>query len=481
MADASSALLDDIAEYCNTLCLTVLGSSEQNSLLLRQMHARWLHGEVMATDDILALFSAQSGARQDDSGGRAASEKAKRLARRRKANLKAALEKHYGKTGAKVPIRFAVSRTAFKVFVNGALVQPKGDLTTPAAPKYPFPRVDCFFIGDDAAAIGYEVTQMPHLASLRDTHIRGKPGHKQYKKVTLDPFSNALRAFLKRDRSNRLTVISGNLVEDKYARRLAAAARARSAQVEWYFVHRSAPLMNFALLEYADGNRPTEVLFGWGRQGWDHAEGVFLSPDEQLVGEFVRFFDALKSEAELIPNAAVPQRILSRLKRRDGILSEAAFVELERSTRRGREIWVATPTLENVTDANAVFRQVVTDNAAKGISYRYMYPRHRPGTEREEVLKACFTGRTGRLRVYAVKDDDYIRHLRLATTFVAFEPRASQPDVYMQLPTSGKEGGWLRLHNARSARSIVAAMRALMQISAPRNRRAPPRAPRGHR
>jgi hypothetical protein len=163
-----------------------------------------------------------------------------------------------------------------------------------------FPRVDCFYVGNDEKGMEYVIEQMPELRSFRDTHVRPKEDSpKYYKDESLDQFKRSLKAFLNRkpenemDPENKLMLIAGQTVEERYITAYNDATEEHKDKIQCYRLRYPGSWLNFIILEYADRGHAKEVLFGWGRQDPHYDEGVFISDDKRLVDEFDALFWAL--------------------------------------------------------------------------------------------------------------------------------------------------------------------------------------------
>jgi hypothetical protein len=160
-----------------------------------------------------------------------------------------------------------------------------------------FGEVECYYVGNDQDGIEYVIEQMPYLSVLRDTHVRPKEGYDEFKQETLKQFQQSLTDFLSRNSANRLSLIVGHgqLVDKKYLQIFSAIPDEHQDQVRCRRLRYPGSFLNFIILDYAERRADRTVMFGWGRQGNEHQEAVFLSRDTMLVEEFDELYGALNS------------------------------------------------------------------------------------------------------------------------------------------------------------------------------------------
>ena len=152
-------------------------------------------------------------------------------------------------------------------------------------------------MGNDQDGIEYIIEQMPYLSGLRDTHVRPKEGYDEFKRETLKQFQQSLTDLLGRSSASRLSLIVGHgqLVDEKYLQIFSAIPDEHRAQVRCRRLRYPGSFLNFIILDYAERRARRTVMFGWGRQGNEHEEAVFLSRDERLVEEFDELYGALNN------------------------------------------------------------------------------------------------------------------------------------------------------------------------------------------
>ncbi len=111
--------------------------------------------------------------------------------------------------------------------------------------------------------------------------------------------ASKLKKWLSSDGTRRLEVVFGDLTDRAYVDAMATAAKAAPLATRGYFLSRSTPLINFMVLDFADGHH--EVLFGWGNRdansGSSH-DSIFLSRDGTFIDEFSKLFALLKDRAD---------------------------------------------------------------------------------------------------------------------------------------------------------------------------------------
>jgi hypothetical protein len=129
------------------------------------------------------------------------------------------------------------------------------------------------------------------------------------------------------------------------------------------------------------------------------------------------------------------------------------------------DIWVAAPDLSNVGDDTSPFselvRKTVRDNTRRGVNYTYVCPKGHAGHSRIQNLRECFVGSSGKLHLYQIPPERFLEITLVHSHFISFNPLADTPDVYMQLPLSLSQKGWVKL-GRQDANRVIAKMRHLM-------------------
>ena len=95
------------------------------------------------------------------------------------------------------------------------------------------------------------------------------------------------------------------------------------------------------------------------------------------------------------------------------------------------------------------------------MNYTYICPIGEAGNARIENLRACFTGTSGKLRLYQIPLERFQEITLVKSHFITLNPHAEPPDAYMQLPVGQSEKGWIKLSKT-DAKNIVGKMRHLI-------------------
>jgi DNA-binding winged helix-turn-helix (wHTH) protein len=304
----------------------------------------------------------------------------------------------------------------------------------------------------------------PKLVRVRDTHARSETRPLGYG-ANYRENGEAFSKFLARgdQRSTRAIVILGDKVDEEYVNSfLLDPLRGHEHQIEFFCL--AAPIFSFIILDYEDGAH--EVFFGWGRLG-SASTGVFASKDHELVQTFSHYFDMLKSSAKRTPAASLLTPSTPQESDFPRIFSDERLMrEIEAHQADGTDIWVAAPDLSNVGDATSdlskLVRKIVAENAGRGISYTYVYPKDRVGTSRVEKLRGCFVRKKGKLHLHAVPEERFKELTLVPSHFISFNPSDDIPEVYMQLPVSTEKKGWIQL-DAEAAIQVLGKMRQLIE------------------
>jgi len=156
----------------------------------------------------------------------------------------------------------------------------------------------------------------------------------------------------------------------------------------------------------------------------------------------------------------------------DGIIGDEYFIfQIEAKLPEDTtEIWVAAPDLSNVGDGSKFsdrVRKIVRSNAARGINYTYLCPRGEAGQSRINSLRDCFVGTPGKLKLLQISVDDFCKITLVHSHFKSFNPKAAEPEAYMQLPVAHAEKGWVKLNRHDAAR-VVKKLKEFIPEDSPR-------------
>jgi hypothetical protein len=204
--------------------------------------------------------------------------------------------------------------------------------------------VECYYIGDDIAALMYLIKRLPQLIEFRDVHTRSEYGYNRYTEKSLDAFHKGVRTFLSEDRDNRVELLVGQMAEKNYMEAFTAAVDGQEKKVRCFRLRRSGPLMNFVLLYYSEGTPQKEVLFGWGRYSHSSGESVFRSSHHRLVQEFEKLYESLVKSSDLAP---ITQLSDFNYEYAEAPIINAAWdqeriYQLFKSARKGAEVRILT-------------------------------------------------------------------------------------------------------------------------------------------
>ncbi len=206
------------------------------------------------------------------------------------------LKKYYSEEGAEdaVIFKYQPRKTRIEIHSRQRAVEERV-----SSIEERFKRAKCYYVGNDQAGIEYLIEQMPNLSVLRDTHVRPREGYDKFKPETLKKFQQSLTDFLGRSSENRLNLIVGHgeMVDEKYLQIFSAIPDDQKDQACCRRLRFPGSFLNFIILDYVDEQVQRTIMFGWGRQGNEPREAVFLSQDRKLVEQFEELYGALSNPA----------------------------------------------------------------------------------------------------------------------------------------------------------------------------------------
>jgi hypothetical protein len=224
------------------------------------------------------------------------------------------------------------------------LIRPRSETATTNDSDAQQEAVECYFVGDNIAALKYLIKQMPHLIKFRDVHIRPEFGHNRYNEKFIDAIHQGVRIFLNEDRDNGLELLVGPTAEKKYMEAFITAADGQERKVRCFMLRRSGPLMNFVLLYYSEGIPQKEVLFGWGRYSHSSGESVFRSSHYRLVQEFEKLYESLVESSDLVHITQLSDSLsdYTETPTITAVWDQERTYQLFKSARKGAEVRVLT-------------------------------------------------------------------------------------------------------------------------------------------
>ena len=94
----------------------------------------------------------------------------------------------------------------------------------------------------------------------------------------------------------------------------------------------------------------------------------------------------------------------------DSMMSQLEFVRFEQSFD-GNEVWVISSTLENDDPGTGVYHKVVVDNLARGLRYRYFYPRTALTLGRATRMQNALQAKANQVTWHDLPPDVFLLHV----------------------------------------------------------------------